>query len=82
MKVAVKTLLLVLLVPALASFSQTEKEKVKIQIALLIDVSGSMGGLLFQVQSQIWCMVNDLNKINKGGTKPHIEFALISRKRR
>jgi len=48
----------------------------KIQIALLLDDSGSMGGLINQAKSQLWTFVNELAVSKKKGVAPVIEVAL------
>ena len=48
----------------------------KIQVALLLDTSGSMDGLIEQAKSQLWKMVNELSSSTKGGKSPDIELAL------
>lgn len=48
----------------------------KIQVALLLDTSGSMDGLLEQAKSQLWKMVNELATSKKNGKAPTIELAL------
>ena len=48
----------------------------KIQIALLLDTSNSMDGLIDQAKSQLWKMVNELAVANKDGHPPKIELAL------
>ena len=50
----------------------------KIQIAFLLDVSGSMSGLIAQAQAQLWTIVNFLSHLQKDGQKPSIEFAVIT----
>lgn len=52
------------------------KKKSKIQIALLLDTSNSMDGLIEQAKSQLWKMVNELAVSKKGGESPDIEIAL------
>jgi uncharacterized protein with von Willebrand factor type A (vWA) domain len=39
---------------------KTPDATAKIQVALLLDTSGSMDGLLEQAKSQLWKMVNEL----------------------
>lgn len=56
----------------------TIKEPNKIQLALLLDVSGSMDALVFKVKSQFWKIVNYLNTAKKGNKKVVIEYALIT----
>lgn len=49
----------------------------KIQAAILLDVSGSMDGLIEQAKAQLWNMVNTMGKAKcDGGTVPQIEIAL------
>ncbi|MCB0705708.1 MAG: VWA domain-containing protein [Saprospiraceae bacterium] len=51
-------------------------EKPTIQIALLLDTSNSMDGLIDQAKSQLWKMVNELATTKKKGVAPYIEIAL------
>jgi hypothetical protein len=48
----------------------------KIQVAILLDVSGSMDGLIEQAKSQLWNMVNTMGKATCDGKAPQIEIAL------
>lgn len=49
----------------------------KIQVAILLDVSGSMDGLIEQAKAQLWNMVNTLGKAKcEGAATPKIEIAL------
>ncbi len=49
----------------------------KIQVAILLDVSGSMDGLIEQAKAQLWNMVNTLGKATcDGSVSPKIEIAL------
>lgn len=62
-----------------AELNQPEQEPnraPKIQVALLLDTSGSMDGLLEQAKSQLWKMVNELATSKKEGQTPNIELAL------
>lgn len=51
-------------------------KKHKIQVALLLDTSNSMDGLIGQAKSQLWKLVNELVNTNKDGEAPGIEIAL------
>jgi len=66
-------------VPASAAFANTkpgnDSEK-HIKIALLLDTSGSMEGLLEQAKSQLWQLVNELAKAECDGTAPSLHIAL------
>ena len=48
----------------------------RIQIALLLDTSSSMDGLISQAKSQLWTLVNELAEGKKNGQEPLIELAL------
>lgn len=49
----------------------------KIQVAILLDVSGSMDGLIEQAKAQLWNMVNTLGKAKcTNDAAPQIEIAL------
>ena len=50
--------------------------KAKIQIAILLDSSNSMDGLIDQTRTQIWQIVNFLTKVTKDGEVPELEVAL------
>ncbi len=47
-----------------------------IKIALLLDTSNSMDGLIEQAKSQLWILVNELAKAKCDNTKPNISIAL------
>lgn len=47
-----------------------------IQIALLLDTSNSMDGLINQARSQLWAIVNSLGPATHGGRRPVLQVAL------
>jgi hypothetical protein len=47
-----------------------------VQVAVLLDTSNSMDGLINQARTQIWKIVNELVSAEKSGSKPAIEVAL------
>lgn len=47
-----------------------------IQVALLLDDSGSMQGLINQARAQLWELVGLLGKTTRGGKRPRVEVAL------
>ena len=51
-------------------------ENSKIQVALLLDVSNSMDGLISQAKDQLWNMVKVIGKIRCNEARPQIEIAL------
>jgi len=68
---------------ASANFPLTKKstphfsqQPAKIQVAVLLDVSNSMDGLIDQAKAQLWNMVNMLGKANCQGYAPRVEVAL------
>ena len=48
----------------------------KIKIALLLDTSNSMDGLINQAKSQLWKIVNELALAKCEGEKPTVKIAL------
>ncbi|MEM6803357.1 MAG: VWA domain-containing protein [Bacteroidota bacterium] len=48
----------------------------QIQVALLLDISGSMNGLIEQAKSKLWQVVNELSDAQKGERNPNLEIAL------
>lgn len=48
----------------------------KIQVALLLDTSNSMDGLIDQAKSRLWNIVNTLTTLKYDGKTPEIEIAL------
>jgi len=48
----------------------------RVQVAILLDVSGSMEGLIEQAKSQLWGMMQTLSKATRQGQKPIVEIAL------
>ncbi len=52
------------------------EEERKIQIALILDTSGSMDGLIEQAKTQLWGLVNELTHATINGKDPLLEIAL------
>lgn len=48
----------------------------KIQIAILLDTSGSMDGLINQTREQLWRIVNTFATAKRDGKRPRLELAL------
>ena len=48
----------------------------RIQVAILLDVSNSMDGLIEQAKAQLWNMVSTMGKAECNGIAPKIEIAL------
>jgi len=52
------------------------KNDTKIQVALLLDTSNSMDGLINQAKSRLWNIVNTLTTLRFKGEEPEIQIAL------
>lgn len=83
MKKIILTIGLLLTTFSLMSFNSnpTKKaskleENTKIQVAILLDTSGSMDGLIEQAKSRLWNIVNTLTTLKYSGKTPTIEIAL------
>ena len=48
----------------------------KIQLAILLDTSNSMDGLIDQARNQLWQVVNEFSKANYDGVTPELEVAV------
>ena len=51
-------------------------ETAKVQVAILLDASNSMDGLITQAKSRLWNIVNTLTTLKFSGQTPEIEIAL------
>ena len=49
----------------------------KIQLAILLDTSNSMDGLIGQAKAQLWKIVNELARSKRHGVHPALEVALF-----
>jgi len=78
----IKTIALTLLTICLGctysakSAPDIKKRQPVIQLAILLDTSGSMDGLITQAKTQLWDIVNELATAEQDGQKPRIEVAL------
>jgi hypothetical protein len=52
------------------------KKKPLVQIAILLDTSNSMDGLIEQAKTQLWKVVNEFAKAQRDGVRPEIQVAL------
>ena len=71
-----KIQLAVLCILILPLFSFQEAEKSSIKVALILDTSNSMDGLIDQAKSQLWNVVNELSKARSDDQIPDLEIAL------
>jgi hypothetical protein len=61
---------------ATTAAARPEPVKPRIQIALLLDTSGSMSGLIDQARTQLWKVVNEFATAKRDGLSPTLEVAL------
>jgi hypothetical protein len=47
-----------------------------VQLALLLDTSGSMSGMINQAKTQLWSIVNEFATAKRGGLRPILQVAL------
>jgi hypothetical protein len=52
------------------------EERSLIQMAILLDTSGSMSGLIEQAKTQLWSIVNEFAMAKRGGKVPVVQVAL------
>ncbi len=62
--------------PVVAKNAVAAKNPV-VQIALLLDTSNSMDGLIAQAKSQLWKIVNEFINAKQNGQRPELEVALF-----
>ncbi|MDP6380581.1 MAG: VWA domain-containing protein [Phycisphaerae bacterium] len=66
----------VLSVVVCAAEARAQTAGPKIQVAILLDNSGSMSGLINQAKAQLWKFINEFATTKKGGQVPEIQVAL------
>ncbi len=62
---------------AKSTMDPTVEQKPKIQLAILLDTSNSMDGLINQTRNQLWQVVNEFSTAKKDGVTPILEVALF-----
>lgn len=62
--------------PAVYIAPRAAADNTKVQVALLLDTSNSMDGLIEQAKSRLWNIVNTLTTLKYNGETPNIEIAL------
>jgi len=67
---------LVALTATLATARTKPVAKPKIQMAILLDTSGSMQGLINQARTHLWKIVNEFAAAKRNGIRPTLEVAL------
>lgn len=62
--------------PQDAAEREARKLAPRIQMAILLDTSGSMSGLIDQARTQLWNIVNEFATTEQDGRRPRFELAL------
>ncbi|MFP2905072.1 vWA domain-containing protein [Pyxidicoccus sp. 3LFB2] len=65
-------------VPDVTPVTKAAQGQPVIQIAVLLDTSGSMDGLLDQARSQLWNIVNRFSHAKRNGVAPQLQIALYA----
>ena len=69
-----------LLLPSWSAFAETkpapDDERPRVQLAILLDTSNSMDGLIAQAKQQLWQIVNEFIAAKQDGKAPRVEVAL------
>ena len=55
---------------------QPEGDKPLVQMAILLDTSGSMSGLIDQARTELWSIVNEFIFAQRNGRQPEVQVAL------
>jgi hypothetical protein len=55
----------------------TDNKPPRIQLAILLDTSSSMSGLINQTREQLWQVVNEFSQSTKNGVTPRLEVAVF-----
>ena len=67
-----------LFLPRLATAKEpAQAPRPSVQIAILLDTSNSMDGLISQAKTQLWSIVNEFVRAKKNGRPPAIQVALF-----
>lgn len=66
----------ILAMPLAAPAVEIEGQKPLIQLAILLDTSNSMDGLIAQAKSELWGIVNEFLTVTKDGRRPDLHVAL------
>src|SRR5688572_14402917 len=66
-----------IMMSGLALAHPNPRGKALVQMAILLDTSNSMDGLIEQTKSQLWKIANDLQYSTQRGVRPTLEIALF-----
>ncbi len=68
--------LMIVLMIVVSGNVEAKKKTPVIQMAILLDTSGSMDGLIEQAKMQLWKIVNEMATAKRNGKVPNLEVAL------
>jgi hypothetical protein len=71
-----KKMIVFFIVALCVGAAATAAVRPQIQLAILLDTSGSMDGLIGQAKARLWRIVNELASARKGGQAPQLQVAL------
>lgn len=71
------TLTLAVVALAACGGSTEAAQQPRIQMAILLDTSNSMDGLIDQARSELWTIVNEMLRATRDGQRPQLEVALF-----
>jgi hypothetical protein len=69
-------LIAAILAPPAAATTRVDPKRPVVQLAILLDTSNSMDGLIDQARTQLWRVVNELATAKKDGIAPDLRVAL------
>jgi uncharacterized protein YdaT len=61
----------------IAAIAAGNVEQPRIQVAIVLDTSNSMDGLIDQTRNQLWQVVNEFSSARQNGIRPILEIALF-----
>ncbi len=70
------SLLMTVLMLTSVIFLNAKTKKPSVEIAILLDTSGSMEGLIDQAKTQLWKIVNEMATAKRDGVAPELKVAL------
>lgn len=76
MKKSLISYTIIILALSFCAFSGELQAKERIQLAILLDTSSSMDGLINQAKSQLWNIVNELSRAKRNGEATQLEVAI------
>ena len=76
MKTLLKLFIITLTISTFTCYANNPKATQQIKVALLLDTSNSMDGLINQAKTQLWEIINELSYAKCGTNQPELQIAL------